>query len=303
MAHKNNKMVLLAILSALLLAPFLISLTSANTPPATKVKGIYLTQSTLENTKLLNHLIQHAKTSGINTFVVDMERPSKRYRDNIALVEENHIRYVARITMFENGGTPEQVETPAVWQQKYTLIKQAVDWGASAIQLDYIRYNSKQPASSEHAKNVYKIIAWYKDKLAQQNIPLQIDVFGITSLGESKHIGQNVVLFAQAIDAICPMVYPSHFVPFNEHFAHPYETVYHALTLLQKQFGGRMPIKMYAYIELSNYHYSMSHTQLLSYITAQVKAVEDSGADGWYAWSTHNRYDNLFYMMENGLIH
>jgi hypothetical protein len=270
------------------------------TPAKTaRIKGIYLTQWTLENTTTLNYLIKNAKAVGIDTFVVDLEQPSKRYRENIALLKENNIKYVARITMFPDGGTPKQITTPEIWQSKYALVKQAVDWGANAIQLDYIRYTSKMPASSEHAKNIYKIISWYKNKLAGQNIPLEVDVFGVTSLGESKHIGQNVVMFSQSVDAICPMVYPSHYEPFPQHFKQPYETVYNSLSLLKQQFDNKMPIKMYAYIELSNYHYPMSRPKTLEYIQAQIKAVKAAGADGWYAWSPHNRYDNLFTVLKN----
>ena len=183
-------------------------------------------------------------------------------------------------------------------EKKYKLIQAAIRYGAEQIQLDYIRYNTKQPASSEHAININKIIQWYKDRLSEQKIPLQIDVFGISSYGEEKHIGQNIPLFAQTVDAICPMVYPSHFAPFDKHFAHPYDTVHNSLTLFQKQFDHHMPIKMYAYIELTNYHYAMSHPDTLKYIRAQIKAVEDANADGWYAWSPHNRYENLFNILE-----
>jgi len=55
---------------------------------------------------------------------------------------------------------------------------------------------------------------------------------------------------------------------------------------------------MYAYIELSNYHYSMNQAQKIAYIKAQIKAVNDAGADGWYAWSPHNRYENLFLILK-----
>ena len=263
------------------------------------IKGIYVTQYNFENTAFLNHLIKHAKNAGIDTFVVDMEKPSTRYHENVALLKENHIHYVARVIMFPNGGTVEAIANPAVWQKRYRLVQQAVDWGADQIQLDYIRYSSKVKASDDHAKNILNIIAWYKNKLSGQNIPLQVDVFGITSFGESKHIGQNIKLFSQSVDAICPMVYPSHYVPFPDHFNHPYDTVYSSLRHIKKQFGDELPMKVYAYIELSNYHYPMSHDKTLTYIQAQLKAVQESGADGWYAWSPHNRYDNLFYVLEN----
>jgi hypothetical protein len=43
----------------------------------------------------------------------------------------------------------------------------------------------------------------------------------------------------------------------------------------------------------------MTHQKTLEYIKAQLKAVEESGADGWYAWSPHNRYNNLFSILES----
>jgi hypothetical protein len=257
-------------------------------------KGIYLTQTTLENTTYLNYLIRRSKASGIDTFVIDLNRPSKRYRNNIGLVKDSGIKYVARITMFPGGATANMINDPAIWQKKYSLVKQAVDYGANEVQLDYIRYNTKQRPSSENAKRILEVIKWYKTKLAATGVPLQIDVFGETSFGESKWIGQNVKLFSQSIDAICPMVYPSHYKPFDKHFRTPYDTIHGSLTRLKGQFNGKIPMKLYPYIELTNYHYRMSRDQAMTYIKAQIKAVHDAGADGFYVWSAHNRYDNLF---------
>ena len=264
-------------------------------------KGIYLTQYTLENTNFLNNLIKNAKEAGINTFVIDMDKPTKKYKENIKLVLDNQIHYVARITMFPGGGTPQQIDDTATWQKKYNLVQAALDLGATGIQLDYIRYNTKQKPSAENAKKIHGIIDWFKIKLAKENIPLQIDVFGVASFGESKYIGQNIKLFSQSVDVVCPMVYPSHYTPFPKHFREPYQTVYESLRRIQDQFDENqaMPVKMVAYIELSNYHYPMTHQKTLSYIKAQVKAVEDAKADGFYAWSPHNRYDNLFYVLKN----
>lgn len=289
---------MITIRSSILWAFFIILTILSNcVANASGVKGIYLTQYSLENTNFLNYLIKNAKQAGINTFVVDLEKPSKLYRDNIALLKENNIQYVARIVMFPDGGTPETIKDPSYWQKKYVLVKQAIDWGANEIQLDYIRYNTKQKPSEQNAKDILAVIKWYKDKLSGQNIPLQIDVFGIASFGESKYIGQNIKLFSQSVDAICPMVYPSHYEPYRKHAVTPYETVYDSLSSIKAQFDNQMPIKMYAYIELSNYRYPMSREKKLEYIKAQMKAVEKAGADGWYAWSPHNKYENLFHIL------
>lgn len=282
--------------TALILLSLLVFAAGAN---AGNVKGIYVTQWSFENTTFLNYLIKNAKDAGIDTFVVDLELPSKRYQANLDLLKQNNIKYVARIIMFPDGGTHEAITNPEIWQKKYKLVKQAVDWGAKEIQLDYIRYKSSTKPSAENSKNVHAIIKWYKDKLVGQNIPLQIDVFGVASYGESKYIGQNIKMFSQSADAICPMVYPSHYWPFQRHYKIPYQTVYDSLSRIKQQFDNKMPIKMYAYIELSNYHYKMSKAQKIAYIKEQMKAVEAAGADGWYAWSPHNRYENLFLILKN----
>jgi hypothetical protein len=260
------------------------------------VKGIYLSQGTVENTKYLTYLINQAKASGIDTFVIDFEKPSKRLRENLALVKENGIKFIARVVMFHGGGTKEMIQNPEIWQKKYVLVNEAVNWGADGIQLDYIRYNTKQKPSPDNAKDIMKIISWYKGKLGKT--PLEVDVFGETSFGESPYIGQNAKDFAQTVDTLCPMVYPSHYKPFAEHYKKPYDTVHGSLTRLQKQLGTESPVKVVAYIELSNYHYPMSGTKRSDYIKAQLQAVKDAGVEGWYAWSARNQYDYLFQILQ-----
>jgi hypothetical protein len=263
---------------------------------AALIKGIYITQSTLENTTYINYLIERSKKVGIGTFIVDLDQPSKRYANNIQLLKNNHISYVARITMFPGGGTREQVRSESYWQKKYQLVQHALAYGANEIQLDYIRYNTKQAPSSQNAKDVLKVIQWFKDRV---NVPLQIDVFGISSFGESKYIGQSIKLFSSSVDVICPMVYPSHYVPFDVHVKIPYKTVYDSLASIKNQFDNNaLPFKLIPYIELSNYHYLLSHEKKLNYIYAQIQAAENAGADGWYVWSPHNKYDSLFQVLE-----
>lgn len=288
-------------LALLVLLPLLLGLSQLASAFS---KGIYITQTTLEDTKYLNYLIENAKKSGITTFVIDLERPSKQTEKNVALVKQNNIHYVARIIIFPNGGgKPEEVKSPAHWEKKYKLIKHALNYGAEQIQLDYIRYNTKQPASSQHAQDILKIIQFYKERLDKENIPMQVDVFGIASYGEEKHIGQNIKLFSPYINALCPMVYPSHYEPFLEHAKTPYKTVYNSLELIKKQFlDNKAPFKLIPYLELSNYRYPLSKEKKLAYIHAQIQAAENAGADGWYAWSASNYYDNLFTVLQTKTV-
>src|SRR5579862_5657981 len=99
---------------ALLFYIFMILITNAH---ADLIKGIYLTQYSFENTAFLNSIIKNAKETGINTFIVDLDKPSKRYKNNLELLKDNHIEYVARIVMFPGGGTPAMISNPQIWQR------------------------------------------------------------------------------------------------------------------------------------------------------------------------------------------
>src|SRR5690348_598328 len=78
------------------------------------IKGIYITQETLEDTQYINYLINRAKKVGIRIFVVDIELPSSQYQKNIKLLLKNNIAYTARVIIFpNNGGKPSEVKSQA----------------------------------------------------------------------------------------------------------------------------------------------------------------------------------------------
>lgn len=259
------------------------------------VRGIYITQITLEDVKLISPIIERAKKAGINTMVVDYERMTNRYKKNIQLVKDNNLHYVARITMFPGGGTPAQVYSKTYLENKYRLIQEAISLGAERIQLDYIRFKPTQTPSHRNAQRIYEIIKSIKQQI---KVPLEVDVFGISSFKESSYIGQSISLMSTTIDALCPMLYPSHFEPYKIHAKAPYETILTALHAMQRQLNHQVPFKVYPYFELFNYRWPMSNPQRLQYIRAQMKAIADGNSNGWYAWSAGNRYDNLFKVLE-----
>lgn len=262
-------------------------------------QGIYVTQSTASNEKKFKRLIEQSKKVGINTFIVDYNRYSERYHRNIKLLDRYGIRYVARIVMFPGGASTAQMKNAAYWQKKYRLVERVAKMGADEIQLDYIRYRVGQRPSKNNAHDVHKVIRWYKERVNDLGLPLQIDVFGVAAHKPSLSIGQNLPLFARSVDVVCPMVYPSHYNPHPYHSRRPYETVAGSLKKLKQQFDGKPPFKVIAYIETSNYRMPMSFQQRKRYIRAQIQAAKDQGAHGWYAWSANNYYNTLFRLLED----
>ena len=261
------------------------------------VKGIYITQSTAQHSRRMNYLIHQAKSVGIKTFVIDIYYPNKRYARNIAKVRANGIRYVARIVVFPYGAHHHQVKSRKYWQKRWRRAQYAISLGASAIQLDYIRYKPSVRSSPQNARNIYEVIKFFRHKMQGTGVKLQIDIFGVAAHKPAVRIGQNVPLFANSVDAICPMVYPSHYEPYRHHAVRPYSTVLKSVLALRQQLRGHPHVKVFAFIELYNYRYPMSRYAKIKYIKAQMQAARDGGANGWYAWSARNKYSLLFYVL------
>lgn len=269
-------------------------------------KGIYITQYMLENPAKLDYFIRESKASGINTFVIDHEYYSSHYAPAIQKVKAAGIKAVVRVVVFSDGGNEKQVRSKAHWEEKLKLASDAIKAGADVIQLDYIRYSSKEPANPQHAKDVYEVIKWFKGKInSQNNTPMEIDIFGEVSYYPSMHIGQDIKMFSDSVDGVNPMVYPSHFWPYQKYSANPYKTINNSLNALLEQFDGKAPFKVHAFIEATNYHYvkKTTNAQKQKYLLEQIRAVENAkGVSGWYVWSANNVYENLFQVLKNNKI-
>lgn len=265
-------------------------------------KGIYLTQYMLEKPEKLDYFLREAKATGINTFVIDHEYFSKHYAPAIAKVKAAGLKTVTRIVVFTDGGNAKQIRSQAHWEEKFKLIDDAIKAGSDEIQLDYIRYSSKVEANPQHAKDVYKIIRWFKGKLNERDMPMEIDIFGEVSYYPSMHIGQDIKMFADSVDGVNPMVYPSHFWPYEKYSAEPYKTINNSLRALVGQFNNNPPFRIHAFIEAANYHYinKTSKAAKQKYLLEEIRAVEDApGVSGWYVWSANNVYENLFQLLKN----
>ncbi|HTV18033.1 MAG TPA: putative glycoside hydrolase [Polyangiaceae bacterium] len=263
---------------------------SQRTEDSLTVKGIYVQQTTAIDPARLRELIEKGKRGGFTTFVVDLWRRSPEYNKAIETILAAGLRYVPRVTIFPDGARREQIDDYGLLGHRAKLIEHAIKLGATDVQIDYIRFSSRNTPSPENANKVRDVIRFFRDRVQQRGAKLQIDIFGEVSYGPSLRIGQDIRVFAPELDAVCPMLYPSHFEPYKETAKTPYETVHGAILGLERQIKAH-PIPIYPYIEHFNYRYRMSDEQRAVYFEAQLEAVLNSSAQGFYIWSVGNYYD------------
>jgi len=192
-----------------------------------------------------------------------------------------------------------------VWDYNIGIAQEVAQLGFDEVQLDYVRF----PSDGDLDKIVYEeedtpetkttairmFMARMREALASHNVFLSADVFGLTLVVDPESgmgIGQRVIDIAPYVDYLCPMVYPSTFIPGNLGMAnpmlHPYEVVAESL----RQGMALTPTRIRPWLQA----YSLYGVEYgLEQQRAQRQAAETLGACGWTFWNAGGRYDDRLF--------
>lgn len=197
-----------------------------------------------------------------------------------------------------------------VWEYLTELAEMAADLGFDEIQYDYVRFPVGSDADaadygvdmSAYPKQqaIQDFLSYAGERLHEKECVVTADVFGtiIGSETDVQTVGQNYTVLGQTVDAISPMVYPSHYG--NRVFglkvpdAKPYETVLAAMqgsrdALQEIPEAERAVVRPWLQAFTATWvqgHISYNGTQ----IREQIQAVYDAGYEEWILWNATNRY-------------
>ena len=201
-----------------------------------------------------------------------------------------------------------------VQQELLSLISKVASQGVDEIQLDYIRFPTQGNISNaifdfqiedfENSKAdslyvcrskediIVDFVARAKSICNKYGVKLTADVFAIVAwqrAADIKYTGQNITRMSKYLNAIHPMIYSSHFADnfgFRKNVPNePYHIMYKATKLSQKYSSS--DCKTIPYIQANSWKVNYNS----SYMIAQIKAIEDLGADGYILWNAANRYN------------
>lgn len=250
----------------------------------------------------------------------------RRLPEILKKMKEHNIYTIARISSFQDPilaeNKPEWAlkskATGALWRDKKGLAwvdannknvwsyivsvgREASRLGFDEVNFDYIRFptdgNLSDIAYTNGDKKRYEVMSEFYSYLSasmgREPVYISADLFGLTTerTGEDDMmIGQRIMDAAQYFDYVCPMVYPSHYptgyMNFSNPADHPYEVVYNAMKKGVDRTNG-MRAKLRTWVQ----YFNLGAVYDGDKVRAQIKASDESGADGWMLWNARNVYD------------
>ena len=185
-----------------------------------------------------------------------------------------------------------------VWKYNVDLGVAAAKAGFDEIQFDYVRFPSDGDLSLIRYPGVHPqpmswtipaFVQYARSRLHPLGARVSVDVFGLAA-AHDLGIGQVPRRISRYVDAVYPMVYPSHYNAGEYNLpdpnAVPGETVSHSLLDFQAALEGRKA-RLTPWLQ----DFSLGRTYTLADVQAQVRAARLRQANGFLLWNAEGLYD------------
>jgi hypothetical protein len=184
-----------------------------------------------------------------------------------------------------------------VWKYNVDIAEQAAKLGFDEIQFDYVRF----PSDGDISQIVYPgkktqptgwtiplFLKYARERLKPLGVRLSVDVFGLSAT-RNLGIAQFPRRIAPFVDAIYPMVYPSHYVSGEygivDPDSRPGTTVAYSLRDFRTKVRGRKA-KLIPWLQ----DFSLGRTYSLADVQDQIQAARLEHAKGFMLWNASGVY-------------
>ncbi len=187
-----------------------------------------------------------------------------------------------------------------VWEYNIAVASAAAAAGFDEVQFDYIRFPSdgdtrqcRYSVADHGPRSAGEALRGFLAR-ARAALPpetrLSIAVFGMTTSAHSDMgIGQRLVKMAAQVDAISPMMYPSHYAKGELGVAHPNREPYRIISRGLKDAIARLGPdagRLRPYFQ----DFSLGVRYDAEKVRAQILAAHKQGVTSWILWNPQNRY-------------
>jgi hypothetical protein len=183
------------------------------------------------------------------------------------------------------------------WRYTVDVAEAAARAGFDEIQFDYVRFPTDGDTSQAvfrgrvrepQAVTISRFLRYARSRLRPLGVRVSADVFGLAATRDLG-IGQAPGRLARYLDAVYPMVYPSHFNPgeyrLDDPNATPGRTVAAALRDFRRSLRGRKAL-LVPWLQ----DFSLGRTYGRAEVQQQIDAARRSGAAGFMLWNAEGVY-------------
>lgn len=229
------------------------------------------------------------------------------FYDPVATLETVHaagLYAITRIVTFEDpiwteahpeaklAGKWIDSRNPANWEYPLALAIEACELGFDEIQFDYVRFPAGSTAvaapttsQEERLTAIAGFLSEARSRLHPLGCAVSADIFGITASSPTDEgIGQRPDELSEAVDALSPMIYPSHYSPGWLGFSDPND---HPGPVTADALDGAMP-------RMAPGSILRPWLQAFYYNSGQVRASIDEAESrglGWILWNAVGNYN------------
>ena len=184
-----------------------------------------------------------------------------------------------------------------VWNYNLRIAQAAAKAGFEEIQLDYVRFPSDGDIESAvfpgkrnepMAITIARYVHYMTTRLRPLGVRVSVDVFGLSATRDLG-IGQSPRRLSKIVDAIYPMVYPSHYGPgeygLDSPVSVPGKTVGRSLRDFSRQ-TRRGKAQLVPWLE----DFSFTGTTTLEHVQEQIRAARRWKAGGFLLWNPSGVY-------------
>jgi hypothetical protein len=223
----------------------------------------------------------------------------------IAKAKEHGLYTITRIVSFDDAIKGEKYPSHAIagrwidprirdaWTYNLDLAVEACELGFDEIQLDYVRFPSGEAvkisgqldmSQEERVGAVAAYIAAARSLLHPLGCSVSADIFAIVvSASNDQGIGQRPEELSAQLDALSPMVYPSHYsdgwLGYADPNEHPYDVTADALDDSLRRIEPGRQLRPW----LQSFWWTPQQ------IRRSIQAAEDRGV-GWMLWNIESDY-------------
>ncbi|NND84670.1 MAG: hypothetical protein HKN46_05925 [Acidimicrobiia bacterium] len=243
------------------------------------------------------------ETSVEEAEAIDAVRVSYDPVAHLAAAKELGLYTITRVVTFEDGirarARPElklagewvDPRDPRSWEYPLALAEEACTLGFDEIQFDYVRFPTGSAAvasrdlpQAERVETIRTFLEAARALLHPMGCAVSADIFGIVvSTPDDQGIGQIPEEVSTAVDAVSPMVYPSHYslgwLGFADPNDHPYAVTADAVDDGTPRLAHPAVMRPW----LQAFWWTDAE------IKESIRAAEERGA-GWMLWNAAGNY-------------